>query len=66
MTNRGRSQRVEDLLADAAALTDDEIDHLSYRIDDELVGSDPRPTLRALRELGRGHTGREPLPEDNL
>lgn len=60
------STTVKDLLAEAAALTDEEIDHLSMRIDDELVGSDPRPTLRALRELGRGHTGREPLPEDKL
>lgn len=60
------STTVKDLLAEAAALTDEEIDQLSMRIDDELVGSDPRPTLRALREIGQGHTGREPLPKDEL
>lgn len=57
---------VKDLLAEAAALTDEEIDQLSFRIDDELVGSDPRPTLRALRSLGQGHTGKPPADPDPL
>lgn len=53
----------EVLIRSAAKLTDSEIDQLAERMDDELVGGDPRPTLRALRSLGQGHTGTEPVDD---
>lgn len=58
------SETTIDLLEVARRLTDEEIDMLARNIDDELVGSDPRPTLKALRELGQGHTGTGPVPSD--
>jgi hypothetical protein len=56
----------EQLIRTAAKLHDAEIDKLAQRMDDELVGGDPRPTLRALRELGRGNTGEPPADLDPL
>lgn len=57
---------VKDLLAEAAVLTDEEIEDVAGRVDNELVGGDPRPTLRALRSLGQGNTGEPPADSDPL
>lgn len=56
------------LLAAARNLTDRNIDELGDRMDDEFVGSHgaTRAVLRALRELGRGNTGRPPADLDPL
>lgn len=58
----------ETLIRTAAKLTDEEIDKLAVRLDDELMagGGDPRHALRALRSLGRGNTGEAPADLDPL
>jgi len=64
--NEMSGMTVQYLLGEAADLSDEEIDQLAERMDDELTGGDPRPALRALRSLGQGNTGAPPADLDPL